>query len=127
LSLLIVMATSVSTAYAQSTLGDTPADGKRDGVAAAKVAPIKGKRGAGLATGLLTVLPGTLIGASMIGPAPVPDDMAQMLRARAEAYRMGFLDGWNDETRKRKRRTFFEGAAIGMGGILLLLIIRGGP
>jgi len=104
--------------------GGTVADGLLQGTNMAKDSSGTGKGGSGFAVGLVTGFIGTGIGYALIGPAPLSTRAVLEIQNRSNAYQQGFREGWEKETKSKKRSSFTKGGVIGsLVGIAAVVLI----
>jgi hypothetical protein len=104
--------------------GGTVADGLLRGTNMAKDSSGTGRGGTGFAVGLLTGFIGTGIGYALIGSAPLSGQALLDLQNTNNAYQQGFREGWEKETKSKKRSSFTKGGVIGsLVGIAAVVLI----
>ena len=72
-----------------------------------------GRGGTGFAVGLFTGFIGTGIGYAVLGPAPLSRQALLALEEKNTEYQLGFRNGWEEETKSKKRSSFVKGGVIG--------------
>ena len=80
------------------------------------------KMAAGIVTGTLTGLLGTGVGYLIVGPEEVPQRMLLEASKKGTDYQKGFIDAWNEKTRKKKRKSFATGGLVGTGLFVIMYI-----
>lgn len=100
----------------------TMADGYTDGRIVAEGRGTTGSFVGGLACGFLTGLIGTGVLWGVTGGDDIPLHLNANIRGKGSDYSMGFMQGYKERTKQKKRGARLGGGLLGTAGFVLLLL-----
>ena len=82
-----------------------------------------GRGGTGFVVGFFTGFVGTGIGYASIGPEEVPNALMDGVTKKGSEYRAGFIKGWENKTKSKKRSSFVKGGLAGTAVFVAILVV----